>query len=172
MRNSSPETQRNPTGVSLHATGRAGHRSQGSFHGTTASTRLGGESPELRLVFPDLGLALQTPAFPVRLSQCHGVVVQGAVLQLSFLTTENSVLSIHVIGVSALTDGQTRPRDVCHLAQGHQPLRGWAGFGVLGSFFIKTAFVLCSEPACEGPRGDVCVLSLGHLPLLITVSIQ
>lgn len=43
--------------------------SWGSLHDITTGPRLGGESLEPCLVFPDLGLALQAPAFPVRVSK-------------------------------------------------------------------------------------------------------
>lgn len=42
---------------------------QGPLQGIPARPRLGGESPEPWLVFPDLGLALQPPAFPVRVTK-------------------------------------------------------------------------------------------------------
>lgn len=41
----------------------------GSFQGVSASHGLGVESREPWLVFPDPGLALQAPAFPVRVSK-------------------------------------------------------------------------------------------------------
>lgn len=111
------------------------------------------------LVFPDPGFGSAGTSLSREDEQ---VAVCGAVLQLLIPDHRNKSFVNLCKRYSHPTDGQTRLRDVGQLAQGRQLLRDWAGFGVLVSFFIKTAFVLCSGPACEGPRGDVHVLSLGR----------
>lgn len=163
MRNSSPETQRDSAGIC----------SMPLAEPDTASSSLPilGFLPR-HLCQPLVGrgvwffligaLALQAPAFPVRVSKSQGTAVHAVVLQLLIPDHWNTSFVSPCNWYLRSTHGQTRPRDVCQLARGHQLLRDWAGSGVLVSFFIKTAFVLCSGPACEGPRWDVCVLSLGH----------
>lgn len=68
----------------------------------------------------------------------------------SFLTVEKTLFLVHIIGIYVLQIGKLGQEIVRHLAQGCQLLRDWAGFRVLVSFLIKTAFVLCSRPACKG----------------------
>lgn len=79
----------------------------GPFQGISASLRLGGESREPWLVFPDRGLALQTPAFAVRVSKYWGLAAVDLCYSFSFLTIEKKSL---ISPCNWCLHGQTSPR--------------------------------------------------------------